>query len=66
MVQPSTKVTPWIYLGVVHKTQSAPLGPLTEAKEQALGDIEASKDPEPSAYLGVMYLIIFHTIIFYT
>ena len=36
MVQPSTKVTPRVYLGVVYKALSAPFDPLTEAKEQAL------------------------------
>ena len=35
VVQPSTKVTPRVYLGVVYKALSAPFDPLTEAKEQA-------------------------------
>ena len=45
MVQPATEVTPWVCLGVLYKALSAPLGPLTEAKEQAL----RRKDPELSA-----------------
>ena len=43
VVQPSTTVTPRVHVGVMHKALSAPLGPLTQAKEklEALGEIEA-------------------------
>ena len=52
VVQPSTKVTPRVYLGVVYKALSAPFDPLTEAKEhaQVLAQAHTQEPPQQSAH----------------
>ena len=56
VVQPSTKVTPRVCLGVVYKALSAPFDPLTEAREQALGVGTHARDTTTIStfcYMGV-------------